>query len=331
MNNELAPRHLRLRDLLFRRWKKNGVKVGDKIESQNQIIQFCDFSLITVIKTLKDLEAEGVIRRQVGKGSYLVRAPWAEAYYRVGFFYNRDVVGGGIFNNSFYTKLVVAFEKRVVTDGHSFILGSFTHKKRPLDVWEALDIVVLTSITADTSTEFLEETTSQISVIDQTLTDSKVHSYRMDYHDAFFDMFAHFEDRPLNYLYLDSEIHSSEQESRRKNAQEAFDNSRQDNRFRVIKIDQESDALEGFDKIESVAKSYKPDVVFGHISESWRPLLKELFGDARLYSFTLVDDMPGFHVDPDEWLASIMPAVYSNFEDRQAKGARHDFAARFIS
>lgn len=329
MNTELAPRHLQLRDLLFRRWKRNGIKVGDKIESQNQIIKFCDFSLITVIKTLKDLEAEGVIRRQVGKGSYLVRAPWAEAYYRVGFFYNRDVVGGGIFNNSFYTKLVIAFEKRVVADGHSFIMGSFTHKKRPLEVWEALDIVVLTSITAETSTEFLEETTSQISVIDQTLPDGGVHSYRMDYHDAFADMFGHFADRPLKYLYLDSEIHSSEQESRRRSAQEAFEDSRSDNRFRVAKINQESESLEGFDKIETLAKSYAPDVVFGHISEAWRAPLQNLFSEAKLYSFTLVEDVPGFHVDPDGWMASVMPTVYANFENRGAEGARHDFPARF--
>ena len=58
---DLSPRHLQLREMLFRRWKTNGAKVGDRIESQNEIIKFCDFSLITVIKTLKDLEAEGVI------------------------------------------------------------------------------------------------------------------------------------------------------------------------------------------------------------------------------------------------------------------------------
>ena len=129
MNIELSPRHLQLRDMLFRRWKTNGVKVGDKIESQNEIVKFCEFSLITVIKTLKDLEAEGVIRRQVGKGSFLVKKPWTEAHHRIGFFYNRDIVGGGIFNNDFYTKLVVAFEKSIVSDGHEFILGSFTHQQ----------------------------------------------------------------------------------------------------------------------------------------------------------------------------------------------------------
>ena len=62
VNVELTPRHLQLRELLLRRWKTKGLKAGDKIESQNEITKFCDFSLITVIKTLKDLEAEGVIR-----------------------------------------------------------------------------------------------------------------------------------------------------------------------------------------------------------------------------------------------------------------------------
>lgn len=77
VNIDLTPRHLQLREMLFRRWKTNGVKTGDKIESQNEIMKFCGFSLITVIKTLKDLEAEGVIRRQVGKGSFLVKTPWS--------------------------------------------------------------------------------------------------------------------------------------------------------------------------------------------------------------------------------------------------------------
>ena len=135
MKQSLAPRHLQLRELLLHRWKADGVQIGDRIESQNEIAKICDFSLITIVKTLKDLEADGIIRRQVGKGSFLVRTPWTEAHHRIGMFYNRDVVGGGIFNNDFYTRLVVGLEKAVVSDGHEFIMGSFTNAKMPMVVW----------------------------------------------------------------------------------------------------------------------------------------------------------------------------------------------------
>ena len=113
-----------------------------------------------------DTWAEGVIRRQVGKGSFLVKTPWSEAHHRVGFFYNRDIVGGGIFNNDFYTKLVVAFEKAVVSDGHEFVLGSFTHKSMPIHLYDALDVVVLTGITQDTDLSKLPETSSQVAIMD---------------------------------------------------------------------------------------------------------------------------------------------------------------------
>ena len=88
------------------------IKKGDKIESQNDIKSFCDFSLITIIKTLNDLQAEGIIERKVGKGSYLQNAPWFTSHLRIGFFYNRDVVGGGIFHNNFLIlKFIIRIKK----------------------------------------------------------------------------------------------------------------------------------------------------------------------------------------------------------------------------
>lgn len=330
MNNDLAPRHLQLRELLFRRWKTSGVKVGDRIESQNEIIKFCDFSLITVIKTLKDLEAEGIIRRQVGKGSFLVHAPWSEAHYRVGFFYNRDVVGGGIFNNSFYTNLVVAFEKMVVTDGHAFIMGSFTHKKFPLAVWEALDMIVLTSITAETDLDFLEQTTSQTSVIDQTLPHPGVHSFRISYRDAFKKMFVNFGARPLKYLYFDSVIPSSEQKSRCVAMQAASDVGHSGNEIRIVKVDQEGDIENTIGAAADALKDYEADVILGYINRSWMPRVNEMAKPGcKIYPFTLEPGIPGFFVDPTEWMQQVLPQIYDNFENRQAKGEVHNFFAQF--
>ena len=158
MKKQLLSRHLQLRNKLLKHWKTKGLKKGDKIESQNDIADFCDFSLSTIIKTLNDLQTEGIIQRKVGKGSYLNNAPWFTSHLRIGFFYNREVVGGGIFHNNFYTKVVVAFEKKVISDGHEFILGSFTHTQKPLLLWDDLDAAVLTGITQETNLEDLNNT-----------------------------------------------------------------------------------------------------------------------------------------------------------------------------
>lgn len=329
MSNDLAPRHLQLRELLLRRWKTNGMKVGDRIESQNEIIKFCDYSLITVVKTLKDLEAEGIIRRQVGKGSFLMRAPWAETYHRIGLFYNRDVVGGGIFNNNFYSKLVAAFETRVVTDGHAFLLGSFTHKQMPVVVWDALDAVVLTSITAETDLSFIDRTTSQISVIDQTLNDPRVHCYRIDYAPAFEGMFAQLADRSLKYLYLDSEISSSEQIARRAWMEEAFARGRSDNQLKVIRVDQESDADKNAAEIVAALESYQPDVICGYLNPGWNWMAEKAPAGARIYPFTLEPGVAGFFVDPAEWMEALLPQIYANLGNRQQDATVHSFPARF--
>ncbi|WP_156799254.1 GntR family transcriptional regulator [Oceanicola granulosus] len=327
MNTQLAPRHLRLRELLLHRWKADGLQVGDRIESQNEIARFCDFSLITIVKTLKDLEADGIIRRQVGKGSFLVRAPWTEAHHRVGFFYNRDVVGGGIFDNDFYTRLVVALEKAVVSDGHEFILGSFTNAKMPMAVWEALDVVLLTSITGETRLDFLDTAATQVSVIDQTLVHPKVHSYRLDYDDAFREMFRSF-DGPRKVLYLDSEIASNEQKRRRDAIVKAREECGPDCVLEVIKVNQEREPERTAPLLEAL-QAHAPDVVLGYMHRDWKALIRDHAPGVRIFSYGIDNAAPGFVVRSDEWMEDIVPKVYANLANRKARGAVHGFPARF--
>lgn len=320
---DLSPRHLQLREMLFRRWKTNGVKIGDKIESQNEIVKFCEFSLITVIKTLKDLEAEGVIRRQVGKGSFLVKAPWSEAHHRIGFFYNRDIVGGGIFNNDFYTKLVVAFEKSVVSDGHEFIMGSFTHKSMPIHLWDALDVVVLTGITKQTNIERLGETSSQVGIMDLVLEDLPYHSYRIDFEPAFQSMFRRNEPGKYKYLYLNSAIASSEQAARLAAFKRACAASSTPQELRVISVNQESGDS---DKLESVLESYKPDFVCGYVHHSWIPTIS---AHAKVYPYALDSSRASFTVNSAEWMQSVLSDIYSSLEDRKPGAQVFSFPATF--
>ncbi|WP_245820560.1 GntR family transcriptional regulator [Flavimaricola marinus] len=330
MKTDLAPRHLQLRETLFHRWKADGLRPGDRIESQNEIARFCDFSLITVVKTLKDLEAEGIIRRQVGRGSFLERTPWTEAHHRVGFFYNRDVVGGGIFDNDFYTRLVVGLERAVVSDGHEFILGSFTNAKMPMAVWDALDVIVLTSITGDTRLDFLDTAASQISVIDQTLIHPKVHSYRLDYAQAFRDMFTYLGGASARVLYLDSEISSNEQRLRRDAITQAAAVCGPNCVLEVTKVNQE-DGPNGLTAVHDALARFNPDVVVGYANSAWLPLIRAETGpETRVFTYGLDSEGPGFVVSSNDWMQSILPKIYGNLADRKAKGAVHNFDVRFV-
>ena len=330
VKTELVPRHLQLREMLFHRWKANGLRTGDRIESQNEISRFCDFSLITVIKTLKDLEAEGIIRRQVGRGSFLERTPWAEAHHRVGFFYNRDVVGGGIFDNDFYTRLVVGLERSVVSDGHEFILGSFTNTKMPMAVWDALDVIVLTSITGDTQLDFLDQTASQITVIDQTLIHPKVHSYRLDFTRAFQDMFKSLNGEALRVLYLDSAISSNEQRLRRDAFTQAAAEFGPDCVPSFAKVNQE-DVEGGLAPVLDAMRAHDPDLVVGYANSGWLAAIRAAVRpETQVYPYGLDATGPGFVVSSTEWMQSVLPIIYSNLADRKARGAIHDFKVRFV-
>ncbi|NDV00254.1 hypothetical protein GZA08_04630 [Pseudoroseicyclus sp. CLL3-39] len=315
--------------MLLRRWKANGLKVGDRIESQNEIIKFCQFSLITVVKTLKDLEAEGVIRRQVGKGSFLVRAPWAEAFYRIGFFYNRDVVGGGIFDNVFYTRMVMAFEKQVVSDGHAFIMGSFRHGNMPVEVFEALDVVVLTSVTDETGLDVIDRVASQVCLIDHVVDHPRVHSYRIDFAPAFRAMVAHHGGRPARYLYIDSELPTQELAARRRWAEDAVADAPEGSSLRMLKIDPESRSAANAEALRAELEAHPADVIFGHANAEWEQSLEELAPGAALYPMSLDPAQRGFTVDAAGWMADVLPRIYANFEDRQAEGQIHAHTATF--
>lgn len=330
VKTELVPRHLQLREMLFHRWKANGLRTGDRIESQNEISRFCDFSLITMIKTLKDLEAEGIIHRQVGRGSFLERTPWAEAHHRVGFFYNRDVVGGGIFDNDFYIRLVVGLERSVVSDGDEFILGSFTNTKMPMAVWDALDVIVLTSITGDTQLDFLDQTASQISVIDQTLIHPKVHSYRLDFTRAFQDMFKSLNGEALRVLYLDSAISSNEQRLRRDAFTQAAAEFGPDCVPSFAKVNQE-DVEGGLAPVLDAMRAHDPDLVVGYANSGWLAAIRAAVRpETQVYPYGLDATGPGFVVSSTEWMQSVLPIIYSNLADRKARGAIHDFKVRFV-
>lgn len=331
MKKQLLSRHLQLRNILLKHWKTKGLKKGDKIESQNDITKFCDFSLITIIKTLNDLQSEGIIQRKVGKGSYLNNAPWFTSHLRIGFFYNREVVGGGIFHNNFYTKVVVAFEKKVISDGHEFILGSFTHTQKPLLLWDDLDAAVLTGITQETNLEDLNNTSCLLGFVDN--QDKKLlhHNYNINFESAFADMFKKNNMKKNKYLYLDSKIASPERNIRTKAFKDAFKKFGKKNILKTIAVDQENEPTETANIVKTIV-DYKPDFVCGYIHSSWYELIDKVSQKpVKIYSPLLDTDEPGFIVNSADWMKQILPDIYLKLNDRNNKTQPKPHIAKFIS
>ena len=329
MNKQLLSRHLQLRNMLFKHWKTKGLKKGDKIESQNDITKFCNFSLITIIKTLNDLQDEGIIYRKVGKGSYLNNAPWFTTHLRIGFFYNRDVVGGGIFHNNFYTKLVVSFEKKVIRDGNEFILGSFTHKKKPILLWDDLDAVVLTGITNKTYLKDLSNTSCLLSFIDVQNKSFSQSSYYIDFEKSFIEMFKK-NNNKKKFLYLDSKIESPERDTRTSAFKNAYKNYGNNNSLKIITVDQENEA----DKTDELLKTiidYKPQIVCGYIHSDWYQLINNISQNKiKIYAPLLDPGKSGFIVDSDIWMDQILPNIYLKLNDRNNIHQPKPYIAKFV-
>jgi len=330
MIKQLLSRNLQLRNLLLKNWKTKGLKKGDKIESQNDIARFCDFSLITIIKTLNDLQSDGIIKRLVGKGSYLNNAPWFTNHLRIGFFYNREVVGGGIFHNNFYTKVVVAFEKKVISDGNEFILGSFTHKQKPLLLWDDFDAVMLTGITEETNLNDITNTSCLLSFIDNQDASLTQSNYHIDLEPAFIEMFKK-NNRKKKFLYLDSKINSPERNIRTKAFKKALETHGESNILQIISVDQENAPQKTGEIVRAIIE-FKPDFVCGYVHSSWYDLIEKISQNPiKIYSPLLDTDKPGFIIDSTEWMKKILPDIYINLNNRSNLSQPKPYIAKFVA
>ncbi len=63
--------YLQIQNDIIKRIKRNELKVGDKLESQNELVSYYDVSLITVKKALANLLSAGIIYSRIGKGTFI--------------------------------------------------------------------------------------------------------------------------------------------------------------------------------------------------------------------------------------------------------------------
>ncbi|PKO15620.1 hypothetical protein CVU37_12395 [candidate division BRC1 bacterium HGW-BRC1-1] len=71
----VLPRYEKLKMLLRDLAREGGMQVGDRFLSQNEIMDTYGLSFSTVTRALKELEAEGMLRRERGRGTFLAALP----------------------------------------------------------------------------------------------------------------------------------------------------------------------------------------------------------------------------------------------------------------
>jgi LacI family transcriptional regulator len=69
------PRYEKLKQLLKDKITERSMKVGDRFFSQNELMRTYRLSFSTVTRALNDLESEGYLRREQGRGTFVAAVP----------------------------------------------------------------------------------------------------------------------------------------------------------------------------------------------------------------------------------------------------------------
>jgi DNA-binding LacI/PurR family transcriptional regulator len=72
------PRYEKLKQLLKDKIAEGGMKAGDRFPSQNELMRRYKLSYSTVTRALNELEGEGYLRREQGRGTFVAEAPGGE-------------------------------------------------------------------------------------------------------------------------------------------------------------------------------------------------------------------------------------------------------------
>ncbi len=69
------PRYEKLKQLLKDKIAEGGMKAGDRFHSQNELMRKYKLSYSTVTRALNELESEGYLRREQGRGTFVAAVP----------------------------------------------------------------------------------------------------------------------------------------------------------------------------------------------------------------------------------------------------------------
>ncbi len=330
MTEPLLPRHVQLRERLLKSWREAGLKVRDQIESQNQIVAACEFSLATVIRTLKGLEADGVIERRVGQGSFLQKIPWERGSFKIGFYYERDVVGGPILSNPFYGPLLQALEAATLNAGHEFFLGSFTRKDIPLENWDRLDAVLLAGIDERFPVKKWS-TSALIGILDAEVGPDIGDRFFIDLNSAHEALAKWTCRRRWNrVLYVDAKV-KNEQTRRRLSAFKVLQRKHApESTVKSITCNVEQDR--GSAALKSLVTEFKPQLVCGYIRPEWKRELEAMKTKppvvVTIRSEPKVDT--AIVVDVSAWVKQILERMLARLSDRKMPASSFPFPVPFV-
>lgn len=326
----MQPRHTLLRNELLGIWKKMGLKEGAPLQSQNEIVKSCGYSLSTVIKTLKDLEHEGIIERKVGLGSFLKKEVWKNNHLRVGFFYNRNTVPKGVLNSSFYGSMMMELEKKLIESGDELIFGSFSHDNLHIDLWNQLDAVVLTGILKDTKFDF-SKITSPLFLMDSEGNNRFGDSFSLDFSTAFKDMSSTIKETGLKkVLYIDSVHKTIQQESRKRMFEEKIVASNPKLKIKYCSGDVE-DGIDSIDDLLKQVKDFQPQVVCGYIHLSWIEHIEKKSKGVKVFPVdSNSSSKRAFYIDMNTWVSELIDKIKIRISDRSLSNKKYFHKVKFL-
>ncbi|MEX2605762.1 MAG: hypothetical protein WD708_00310 [Kiritimatiellia bacterium] len=325
MNASRLPRHQQLRENLLRQWKLQRLKKGAKIAGQTELVASSGFSLATVLKTLKDLEADGIIERKVGVGSYILHPVWETGSYQVGFYYNRDVVGGSILNNPFYGNLLRHLESALLAEGHEFIYGSFSADTMIQESWKDLDALFLTGLTGGPQvSDFAVD--AVVAELDAYNESPPTDTFHLDASPAFEKIVRQAKEiSAKRILYVDSVYTDPQTEHRYQQFRTLLRRIVPGATHDRISCDTEHDLQA--EKLMRQLEKNPPDIILGYIHPAWKKSIADGYGKKiRVYNFAAKgEDSESIEVDYAAWTHAIWKRTEQRIQNINTEPVCHHF------
>jgi len=325
MNASRLPRHQQLRENLLQQWKYERLKKGCKIASQTELITSSGFSLATVIKTLKDLETDGVIERKVGIGSSILDPIWDTGSYQVGFYYNRDVVGGSILNNPFYGNLLRHLESIILADGHEFLYGSFSTDSMVQESWKHLDALFLTGLTGGPLESELE-VGAVVAQLDAFGKAPLYDTFHLDVAPAFKRIVRYAKETTANkILYVDSVHKDTQTKHRYRQFKATLRTLHPSATYERITCDSEHDLI-AENLMKKISKN-PPDLTLGYIHPAWKKSILACYGKKiHVYNFAAKgEESESIEVDYAAWAGEIWERTQLRIQQTTLSPLCHEF------
>lgn len=132
-----GPKYHQIKNAILRDIRERGLQPGEQVPSISEIMERFNVSRITAVRSLTELENEGVVRREHGRGTFVAITNQAGDGQAV-----RKTVAMIVPNmkNPFYVEVVGSAERRLRAEGIAVELSTTDYQKELVET--ALDLVI---------------------------------------------------------------------------------------------------------------------------------------------------------------------------------------------